>query len=94
MDKQKPEWLCIKEIFYICLAAYGYSLWISWVLPDYLPFATAENIYLSALLSFTFLIFYIVLVPCITSKLWQKSINYLSYILLLSYWIIKKFGEN
>ncbi|WP_313400153.1 hypothetical protein [Acinetobacter variabilis] len=84
----------MKEIFYICLAAYGYSLWISWVLPDYLPFATAENIYLSALLGFTFLIFYIVLVPCIPSKLWQKSINYLSYILLLSYWIIKKFGEN
>lgn len=94
MDKQKSEWLSIKEIFYICLAAYGYSLWISWVLPDYLPFATAENIYLSALLSFTFLIFYIVLVPCIPSKSWQKSINYLSYILLLSYWIIKKFGEN
>ena len=94
MDKQKPEWLSIKEIFYICLAAYGYSLWISWVLPDYLPFATAENIYLSALLSFTFLIFYIVLVPSIPSKLSQKSINYLSYILLLSYWIIKKFGEN
>ncbi|GAA5558400.1 hypothetical protein Asch01_03156 [Acinetobacter schindleri] len=94
MDKQKPEELSIKEIFYICLAAYGYSLWISWVLPDYLPFATAENIYLSALLSFTFLIFYIVLVPCIPSKLWQKSINYLSYILLLGYWIIKKFGEN
>lgn len=94
MDKQKLEWLSIKEIFYICLAAYGYSLWISWVLPDYLPFATAENIYLSALLSFTFLIFYIVLVPCIPSKLWQKSINYLSYILLLGYWIIRKFGEN
>jgi len=94
MDKKKSEWLSIREIFYICLAAYAYSVWISWVLPDYLPFATAENIYLSALLSFTFLIFYIVLVPCIPSKLWQKSINYLSYILLLSYWIIKKFGEN
>ncbi|WP_455598072.1 hypothetical protein [Acinetobacter pecorum] len=71
MDKQKPEWLSIKEIFYICLAAYGYSLWISWVLPDYLPFATAENIYLSALLSFSFLIINIVLVPRIPSILMQ-----------------------
>jgi hypothetical protein len=26
MDKQKPAWLSIKEVFYICLAAYGYSL--------------------------------------------------------------------
>jgi len=94
MDKQKPEWLSIQEIFYICLAAYGYSLWISWVLPDYLPFAKAENIYLSVLLSFIFLIFYIVLVPCIPSKLWQKRINYLSYILLLGYWIIRKLGEH
>lgn len=94
MDKQKPEWLSIQEIFYICLAAYGYSLWISRALPDYLPFAPAENIYLSALVSLTFLIFYIVLVPCIPSKFWQRSINYLSYILLLGYWIIMKFGEN
>jgi hypothetical protein len=94
MNKQKVAGLSIQEVLYICLAAYGYSVWISWVLPDYLPFATAENVYLSALISFIFLIFYIVLIPCITSKSWQMKINYFSFILLLSYWIIKKLGEH
>jgi len=94
MDKKKSEWLSIREIFYICLAAYAYSIWISWVLPDYLPFAKAENIYFSALLGFIFLIFYIVLVPGLRSKRRQKRINYLSYVLLLGYWIIKKIGEH
>ncbi|MGE9816870.1 hypothetical protein ACQP6V_01550 [Acinetobacter baumannii] len=92
LKKQENFNFTYSRIFFICLAAYCYSSWLSLVLAKWLPFARAENVYFSVFISFIFFIFYIVFTSSILSKLWFWMINSLGVVLLVSYWLLAKWG--
>ncbi|MFW2742056.1 hypothetical protein ACN6QN_12985, partial [Acinetobacter baumannii] len=52
LKKQENFNFTYSRIFFICLAAYCYSSWLSLVLAKWLPFAKAENVYFSVFISF------------------------------------------
>ncbi len=92
IEKQEKFNLTYRRVFFICLAAYCYSAWLSLVLANWLPFATAENVYLAVFLSFIFFIFYVVLATAVISKLWFWSMNSLGVLLLAGYWLLNRWG--
>ncbi|MFV5262614.1 hypothetical protein ACMUMS_03460 [Acinetobacter courvalinii] len=91
-EQQEPFNLTYRSVFFICLAAYCYSSWLSLVLADWLPFAKAENVYFAVFLSFIFFIFYVVLNSAIVSRRWFWIINSSGILLLASYWLMRKWG--
>ncbi len=91
-EKQETFQLSYRRVFYICLAAYCYSSWLSLVLADWLPFAKAENVYFAVFISFIFFIFYVILTSAIVSRRWFWIINSSGILLLASYWLMRKWG--
>ncbi len=93
-EKQETFQLSYRRVFFICLAAYCYSSWLSLVLADCLPFAKAENVYFAVFLSFIFFIFYVILTSAIMSKRWFWIIHGLGVLLLAGYGLIHKWGMS
>lgn len=92
LENKEEDQLTYRRVFFICLAAYCYSAWLSMVLANWLPFAQAENVYFAVFISFIFFVFYVVFASTVFSRIWYWLMNSFGLILLAGYWFLSKSG--
>ncbi|QER39719.1 hypothetical protein F2A31_08330 [Acinetobacter suaedae] len=92
LEKQQSFKLTYRRVFFVCLASYCYSSWLSLVLAKWLPFNQAENVYFAVFIALIFFILYIILATAIISRLWFWLLNSFGIFLLGSYWLLMSWG--